>query len=183
MNEKSNNLDSFKCPKCKDTYWIVGGNNFTRCECFELEEAEKLFGNSGIKDENYTFSNFEEWNEIAKEMKTAATNYYKNFTSIKDSRQNSIGFFGQVGSGKSHLTIALGLNILRQKKLSVVYFSYRDTITELKQNMLDEVFYKKQLYKYQTSKVLLIDDLLKGKTTESDKNIMFEIINIYSLNL
>ena len=49
-------------------------------------------------------------------MKETATNYYKSFSNIKDSRQNSIGFFGQVGSGKSHLTIALGLNILRQKK-------------------------------------------------------------------
>ena len=55
-------------------------------------------------------------------------------------------------------------------------------ITELKQNMLDEVFYKKQISKYQMAKVLLIDDLLKGKTTDSDKNIMFEIINYRYIN-
>lgn len=160
----------------------MDGNNSKRCECFELTESRKLFDNSGIKDENYTFTNFVEWNEVSKKMKETATNYYKSFSNIKDSRQNSIGFFGQVGSGKSHLTIALGLNILRQKKLSVVYFSYRDMITELKQNMLDEVFYKKQISKYQMAKVLLIDDLLKGKTTDSDKNIMFEIINYRYIN-
>ena len=35
--------------------------------------------------------------------------------------------------------------------------------------MLDEEYYKKQLSKYQNAKVLLIDDMLKGKTTDSDK--------------
>lgn len=173
---------SYKCNKCKDTYWLINGNDFKRCECFELAEAEKLFNNSGINDDSFTFSNFEEWNEISKQMKKAASDYYKNFTKIKDSRQNSIAFLGQVGGGKTHLTVALGLNILKNKKISVVYFNYRETITALKQNMLDEEYYKKQLNKYQTCKVLLIDDMLKGKTTDSDKNIMFEIINYRYIN-
>jgi DNA replication protein DnaC len=55
-------------------------------------------------------------------------------------------------------------------------------MTELKQKIMDEEFYKKQLNKYQNAKVLLIDDLLKGKTTDADKNIMFEIINYRYIN-
>jgi len=115
-------------------------------------------------------------------MKKVASDYYKNFTQIRNNKQNSIAFIGAVGSGKTHLTVAIGLNILKNKKVSVVYFNYRETITSLKQNMLDEEFYKKQLNKYQTAKVLLIDDMLKGKTTDSDKNIMFEIINYRYIN-
>lgn len=175
-------MDSYKCPKCKDTYWIVDGNNFKRCECFELDQAERMFYKSGIKDGSYTFSNFEEWSSCSRDMKRVATEYYKNFESIKSERQNSIAFLGQVGCGKTHLTVALGLNILKSKRLSVVYLNYREVITELKQNMLDEEFYKKQVGKYQTAKVLLIDDLLKGKTTDSDKNILFEIINYRYIN-
>ncbi len=173
---------SYKCQICKDTYWIVDGNNFKRCKCFELDEAERMFYKSGIKDDSYTFSNFNEWNDISKMMKKVATEYFKNFMQIKNSRQNSIAFVGQVGCGKTHLTAALGLNILKSKRISVVYLSYRDVITELKQNMTDEEFYKKQISKYQNAKVLLIDDLLKGKTTDSDKNIMFEIINYRYIN-
>lgn len=141
-----------------------------------------MFYKSGIKDDSYTFSNFNEWNDISKMMKKVATEYFKNFMQIKNSRQNSIAFVGQVGCGKTHLTAALGLNILKSKRISVVYLSYRDVITELKQNMTDEEFYKKQISKYQNAKVLLIDDLLKGKTTDSDKNIMFEIINYRYIN-
>lgn len=179
---KSKNSDSYKCLKCKDTYWIVDGNNFKRCECFELDEAERMFCKSGIKDGSYNFSNFQEWNDSSKAMKKVATDYFKDFIQIKDKRQNSIAFLGQVGGGKTHLTVALGLNILKSKRISVVYLNYREVITELKQNILDEEFYKKQISKYQNSKVLLIDDMLKGKVTEADKNIMFEIINYRYIN-
>ena len=141
-----------------------------------------MFENSGIKDENYTFSNFQEWNEASKSMKITATQYYQNFTKIMNDRQNSIALLGQVGSGKTHLTLALGLNIMKSKKLPVVYFSYRDTITSIKQNMTDEEYYRRQLDRFQSAKVLLIDDMLKGKTSDSDKNIMFEIINYRYIN-
>ena len=60
--------------------------------------------------------------------------------------------------------------------------AYRDVITKLKQNMIDEEYYQKELSKYKNAKILLIDDLFKGKVTESDINIMFEIINHRYLN-
>lgn len=88
---------------------------------------------------------------------------------------------GQVGSGKTHLSIALALNFLN-KGIKVVYMPYRDKITSLKQNMLDYEYYKKLVSKYQTCEVLLIDDLFKGKINDSDINIMFEIINYRYLN-
>jgi DNA replication protein DnaC len=59
---------------------------------------------------------------------------------------------------------------------------YRDVITTIKQNMLDSDYYKKTLVKYQTADILLIDDLFKGKITEADTNIVFEIINYRYLN-
>jgi DNA replication protein DnaC len=54
---------------------------------------------------------------------------------------------------------------------------YREAITALKQNMLDEYYYQREISKYKNATVLLIDDLFKGKITETDINIMFEIIN------
>ncbi|NYB73880.1 ATP-binding protein [Sedimentibacter hydroxybenzoicus DSM 7310] len=180
--QTTSETSQYECDKCKDTGWLVDGNIFKRCECFAVKEALMMFENSGIKDENYTFSNFQEWNETSKSMKITATQYYQNFTKIMNDRQNSIALLGQVGSGKTHLTLALGLNIMKSKKLPVVYFSYRDTITSIKQNMTDEEYYRRQLDRFQNAKVLLIDDMLKGKTSDSDKNIMFEIINYRYIN-
>ena len=59
---------------------------------------------------------------------------------------------------------------------------YRDIIIAIKQNMLDSEMYRKTLNKYKKIDVLLIDDLFKGQRTQSDLNIMFEIINYRYMN-
>lgn len=174
---------TYKCSKCKDIGWIIeNGTVKARCECYDLNIAENLFRASGIKDDYYTFNNFQTWNESSEKLKNTALKYYRNFNNIKNDRRNSIAFLGQVGGGKTHLTVAIGLNLLRQKKQQVIYLPYRDTITYLKQCITDEETYQKEIYKYQSSKILLIDDLLKGKKTESDVNILFEIINHRYIN-
>ena len=74
------------------------------------------------------------------------------------------------------MALALANNLLKQN-VQVIYMPYRDIVTKLKQNMLDEEFYRKTISKYQVAEVLLIDDLFKGKVNETDINIMFEIVN------
>lgn len=177
------------CPLCNGTGVIIKHNEkyqdyIVPCKCKEIEKAKKIWKASGINPEQakQTFGNYISYNDITELAKNTAIQYYKNFENIKDIRHNSIAFIGQVGSGKTHLSVALAVNFLKNKKVPVVYMPYRDIITNIKQNMLDKEYYAKQLGKYQKSKILLIDDLFKGKVTESDINIMFEIINYRYLN-
>ena len=153
------------------------------CECRKIEKLKSEWKSSGINVEmcKHKFSNFEVWNEASQRTKDTAIAYYQDFYEIRDSRKNSILLCGQVGSGKTHCSIALALNFLKFKT-KVVYMPYRDVITKIKQNMLDAEYYCKMISKYQLCEVLLIDDLFKGKINESDINIMFEIINYRYLN-
>ncbi len=154
-----------------------------RCKCQDVEIANRQWKSAGInpKTNKQTFSNFKIWNESSRAAKNTTIAYYNMFQAIKSNRKNSIMLCGQVGSGKTHLSIALALNFI-QKGIRVVYMPYRDVITSLKQNMLDEEFYKRQVSKFQTADILLLDDLFKGKINETDINIMFEIINYRYLN-
>lgn len=183
-NEKS----SVKCDKCFDTGWILIPQENRQplaisCECREIEKLKNEWKYSGINVEmtKQTFTNFEVWNEASERAKDTAVAYYTDFKKVRNDRRNSILFCGQVGSGKSHLSVALGLNFLKQK-VKVVYMPYRDVITKIKQNILDKEYYTKTISKYQLCEVLLIDDLFKGKINESDINLMFEIINYRYLN-
>ena len=89
---------------------------------------------------------------------------------------------GQVGSGKTHLSMAICNNLMNSQKVPVLYMPYREVILRIKQCVNDEINYNKAIEKYKAAPVLMIDDLLKGKNTEADINILFEIINYRYLN-
>lgn len=180
---------SSKCEICNDTGFTVskddkGYDLYKPCKCRQMAKVQKIWEQSGISvnDIDKSFTNFEAWNTDVKNMKDKTTSYYLQFNNIKNERHNSILLSGKSGCGKTHLSLALANNLLKKKEVAVVYMPYRDIITSLKQNMTDEEYYKRTLTKYQKAEVLLIDDLLKGKITESDVNIMFELINYRYLN-
>ena len=154
------------------------------CKCLAMIKANNLWKASGINPEDLdkSFTNFDIWNDISRKMKDTGTNYYLRFEKIKAERVNSILLCGNPGCGKSHIALAIANNFLKKKNMRAVYMPYRDIITQIKQNMLDEEFYKKTIGKYQAAEVLLIDDLFKGKVNETDVNIMFEIVYYRYLN-
>ena len=178
----------YECELCKDTGWIEkrradGSRVYSSWHCREELKVKNQWKAAGINLElsQLTFRNFQENNEFSKRIKSAAIAYYNNFKDIWKDRHNSIMFLGQAGSGKTHISIALAINLLNSKA-NVVYMPYRDTIVNIKQNILDKDSYMESLLKYKQCQVLLIDDLYKGKVSSSDINIMFEIVNYRYLN-
>lgn len=178
--EKEQNEKWTSCPFCNGTGWIETENNtFKKCECITLIANKEMWQKSEIafEDIDKSFKNFSTWNEEMQKMKDVATNYFLRFEGIKSTRVNSILFSGNPGTGKTHLSLALANNFMNKKHIGVIYMSYRDILTKLKQSMLDKENYSKELNKYKNAEILLIDDLFKGKITESDINIIFEILN------
>ena len=177
------------CEKCKNRGWIFyekDGYEYAReCECRELEKAKTRLNNSGISEE-FSKKNLTNFNdkglEVLIKAKKIATDYLEKFPEIKNTRNNSVLYMGQVGSGKTHLSMAICNNLMDYYKTSVIYMSYREEITRIKQNIKDEQQYKEAIERFQKCPVLMIDDLLKGKNTEADENILFEIINYRYLN-
>lgn len=180
-----NQMSSYKCNKCRDMMFIIGDSNEAiPCECRQVRIAEDILRKSGISEEfrSKRFSNFKYGvdSQITNAYKEGYL-YFKNFKDIKKDRCNSIMFMGQVGSGKTHLSMAIA-NELMDCGIGVVYMSYREVITSLKQNIMDEVYYHRVMGRYKRACVLLIDDLFKGKVSESDVNIMFELLNFRYFN-
>ena len=169
----------YKCIKCRDMTFIIDDGVAIPCECRALRVAEDILKKSGIGKEfrNKRFDNFDFSRNMAimKGYKSALE-YENKFLDIENTRCNSIMFLGQVGSGKTHLSMAIA-NELMDRGIGVIYMGYRDAITNIKQNMLDSVYYNRVMNRYKNARVLFVDDLFKGKITDSDINIMFELIN------
>ena len=174
----------YDCETCKDTEWLTyfkNGYEFAKpCECHEKKEALRRMARSGISEEDLKkgFNDFNTFNEqglvVAKEI---TVKYYKDFDNIRGSRVNSLLLCGASGRGKTTLGMAVANNLIKNKGVNVRYMPYREEVTRLKQEITDEYTYNEHITRLKRAKVLFIDDLLKGKVTESDINIVYEIVN------
>lgn len=194
LKERANtvpeDLSKYSCQKCKDTEFIIskdenGIDRYRKCECVEAKVAQRLLNKSGISEEfqTKTFNNFDDRGlEPIKIAKYKAIEYFKRFSDAEHDRINSILLCGQVGSGKTHLGMALANNLIKTKKVAVIYMEYRQAATRLKQLITDDYDYNMELDKYKRARVLFIDDMLKGKVTEADINLLYEIVNYRYLN-
>ena len=179
-----------ECEKCRGIGWVPfideeGVERYKECECQEVVKAKMRLEASGISEEfqKKGFKNFDDRGlAVLKKAKETATAYCRKFPEIMNTRHNSIIFMGQVGSGKTHLSMAICNAIMQNYKIGVRYMPYREEVIRLKQNVNDEEDYDSRIKKFKTAPVLMIDDLLKGKNTEADVNILFEIINHRYLN-
>jgi DNA replication protein DnaC len=145
------------------------------CECVKVKKAIKAIERSGLKEllNDYTFDTYETKDKWQTDAKETAMKYM-------ESPKGWFGFFGQVGSGKTHLCTAICGQMLKMGK-SVRYMTWRDDATKLKANVMDDEYYSREMRRYKTTEVLYIDDLFKteaGKRpTQADVNIAFEILN------
>ena len=179
----------YECPICKDKEWIIDKktNSARPCKCREAKLYKRILEASGITEAflQRNFENFKPTNKTTADAKAMAIDYVKKFDSIKKLRNNSIAFLGQVGAGKTHLSIAIA-NELMKRNIGVRYMQYREDITRIKQVAMDEESYAREINKYKNATVLLIDDLYKNATktkvgyevlNDADKRAMFEIVN------
>jgi len=153
-----------------------------------VKHYKRIIESSGITEAflQRNFENFNPNNKITADAKAMAMDYVKKFESIKNLRNNSIAFLGQVGAGKTHLSIAIA-NELMKRNIGVRYMQYREDITRIKQVAMDDESYAREINKYKNATVLLIDDLYKNATyknragyeylNDADKRAMFEIVN------
>ncbi len=161
------------------------------CECREKKQYERILKNCGISEafRKKSFENFDDkGNFILKQAKIRAAEYISEFEKedMEEEKGNSIAFLGQVGAGKTHLSIAIANNLM-SKNVGVLYMQYREAITAIKQVANDEINYANAINPYKNAKVLLIDDLFKKATykdrlgnevlNDADARVMFEIIN------
>ena len=176
--------ESYRCNICNDLTFILSDEGASPCECRAVREAERILDNSGISEEfrKRRFENFDySKNKDILNAYVMAKSYANNFEGIVNTNNHSLIFMGQPGSGKTHLSLAIA-NHLMINGVGVLYMSYRECITSIKQSIMDSENYNRAVSRYKNARVLLIDDLFKGSITASDINIMFEIINYRYLN-
>jgi len=179
---------NYKCQICRDTGMeqieqVDSAPIMRICQCRKKEIMRDQWINAGfnIMSADKSFSNFKADNVAAQRMKKIAVEYVRDYEGIQFENNNSIAFLGQPGSGKTHLCMAICLELIK-KGFNPKYFPYREEITNIKQVVLNGPEYQEKVAKYKKCTILFIDDLFKGGATEADVRIIFEILNYRYLN-
>lgn len=174
-NASTGNLKGYYCEKChnRGNYLDIDdyGNEILRnCSCLKRRDALRNIAKSGMGDlldkKLSTFVAAEDWQKTMKEM---AQKY------AKSDKDHWFGLFGQSGCGKTHICAALG-NWMLRKGYKVLYMQWVQEVKSLKR-MATDPEYNRIFSRWSTAPVLYIDDLFKGKVTEADINIAYELIN------
>lgn len=179
------------CPECKDAGFILitkpDGYEYVKdCKCKLIKDAKARIEKSGLAREFRTKS-FENYitcnNDQLTDAKKTAMNFVEAINADEIEESPSLMLCGQVGAGKTHLGTACSVKLI-EKGVAVVYMGYREEMTSLKAIVTNQEEYTREINRYKKAKVLFIDDFLKGKITEADINVIYEIVNYrYNNNL
>ncbi|NGT68138.1 ATP-binding protein [Clostridium perfringens] len=164
---KSMKSKTYKCPLCKDDGWIQTERKNAqplarRCICQMKNNIERAWSEFGVEPSKVKKVNeFIPFDKVTENAKNKVIDYIFNFD--KNEKNDWFIFMGQPGAGKSHLAIALGAALFKDKKRQVIYMPYTEAIMGLKGNAKDFENYTILLDKYKEAEILVIDDLFKDK--------------------
>ena len=142
------------------------------------EKIDRLFGKSGIKKRfrQRTFTNFiRNTPERAKSYKTAKD--YADTFHIHQERGEGLYIEGTNGTGKTHLAVAIALQLIGEG-ISVICKTSYDIFQDIKKSFdIDGVREYKILEAYKKVDLLIIDDLGKEQCTDWGMSTLYCIIN------
>lgn len=169
-----NEIDGIDCPACKNkgVIYIAEPPNPVlkqkNCECMAKRDAIRYMRNSGLENLlEHRVSSYEAKEQWQATIKNLAAEYVK---------RNSFEWFcllGQSGAGKTHICSAVAKTFL-DRGIETKYVIWNTFIRELKSDMLND---KRMMYQFQKLPVLYIDDFLKGRYTDTDVTLAFDLIN------
>lgn len=174
-NRSVGSLPGYDCPNCLNKGYFMDvddeGNTFMKsCKCMYIRQTKKNAARSGLGDLlDKTFDNF----SVREDWQRSVYNVAKDFAGRTGGEWMYIG--GQTGSGKTHLCSAAANQRLKRGQ-QVVYMLWTMEIKRLKRLATDPA-YDKLFDRYKRAQVLYIDDFFKGKVTEADITIAYELIN------
>lgn len=169
-----NEFDGVECDICKNKgviYIAEEGNPILMqkpCDCMAKRNSIRYAKQSGLEkllDHRVaSFQIYEEWQKVVKQM---AVDY------VQEEHHEWFCMLGQSGSGKTHICSAIAKTFI-DRSIETKYVIWNTFIREVKADMLS---INRMMYQFQKVPVLYIDDFLKGRYTDTDVTIAFDLLN------
>jgi len=178
-------MDPNVCPKCRGAQWLredvpFGHLRFgalVRCECLIQQDAKKRLSESrklsqlfGLDDKS--FENFDSDILGVSDAFAVARRYAED-------PEGWLVMSGKVGSGKTHLAVAIVNARLAAGENAVIFAVVPDLLDHLRATFDPSlgITYDKRFEEFRSAVLLVLDDLGTENTTPWAKEKLFQIIN------
>ncbi len=157
----------------------LGRSIVTECACTEFKRRLHLLNEAGIPGKflTSTFETFQgssKKSEMSKNFaKTVAMEFVKNYG--KNNR--GLVFTGGPGTGKTHLAISTVKSLILDKGVDCKFVDFFQLLADIRHGYSKDVSEQTLIQPYAQSKVLVIDELAKGRNTEWELTILDQVIS------
>ena len=177
----------FDCEGCQGTgrtfYEDAEGISRTReCECAEFNKRLKLFNQAGIpgKFVHEGLDNYEVSKPHHRSLKDALTRsrtFIKEYVQMRGQYSQGLIFMGEPGLGKTHLAVSIIKELILKHGYECKFVDFFELLRDIRHGYGEDISEGEFINPYVGVKVLVIDELAKGRNTDWELTVLDHFIS------
>ena len=182
---QGNPCECFHCEHCNGRGHIYsrddkGLSYVQECKCAELKKRLKKLNHAGIPGK-FALASLENFStqppctQSQKLAKTRAVDFVENFS--KPEANRGLLFMGAPGLGKTHLATAIIKALILGKGVNCKFVDFFQLLSDIRYGFSQNMSEQSLINPYIQARVLVIDELAKGRNTEWELTILDQIIS------
>ena len=177
----------FDCESCQGTGRILqedadGVSRIRKCQCAEFNKRLKLFNQAGIpgKFVHEGLDNYEVGTSKHRSLKDALTRsrtFIKEFVQMKGQYSQGLIFMGVPGLGKTHLAVSIIKELILKHGVECKFIDFFELLRDIRHGYGEDISEGEFINPYVDVKVLVVDELAKGRNTDWELTILDHFIS------
>ena len=173
------------CDKCQGTGKIFGEDadgisRISECQCAGFFKKLKLFNHAGIpgKFVHEDLDNYEIGRHRSlKDALTRSRTFIKEFVRMKGQYSQGLIFMGEPGLGKTHLSVSIIKELILQHGVECKFVDFFELLRDIRHGYGEDISEGEFINPYVGVKVLVIDELAKGRNTDWELTVLDHFIS------
>ena len=177
----------FDCKSCQGTGRILqedadGISRIRECQCADFSKKLKIFNHAGIpgKFVHEGLDNYEVGTLRHRSLKDALTRsrtFIKEFIQMKGQYSQGLIFMGEPGLGKTHLAVSIIKELILKHGVECKFVDFFELLRDIRHGYGEDISEGEFINPYVGVKVLVVDELAKGRNTDWELTILDHFIS------
>lgn len=176
--------DCFHCENCDGQGRIFRENEkgvafLADCECAQLKKRFRILEDAGVpaKFAQADFDSFTKHHHSQGIAKRVAMDFVQDFIKSKKNFIRGLIFMGAPGLGKTHLAVSIIKALTLERGVDCRFVDFFQLLSDIRHGYSEDMSDQEFIRPYLQARVLVIDELAKGRNTEWELTVLDQLIS------